>query len=72
MSAQRSNQKQEAIKDLLPRLRKQLEEEYEDLPEGKAHAVAKQALDELAEARVRDFVPIMAWRRARANLRRAS
>ena len=32
------------------------------VPEDRIHEVARQALDELADARVREFVPIFAWR----------
>ena len=53
-------------------LKKQLADEYEDLPEEKVDEIAKLALDELTDAPVREFVPIMAWRRARERLRQAS
>jgi hypothetical protein len=33
---------------------------------------AVEALDELSSARIRDFVPVFAWRRARARLRRSA
>jgi len=63
---------EEAIRDPLPRLKKQLAEEYEDQPEDKIDEVARHALDDLAGARVREFVPIFAWRHAREELRRAA
>lgn len=63
---------EEAIKDPLPRLKKELSEEYEDQPEERIEEAAKHALDRLGDARVREFVPIFAWRHARMHLRRAS
>jgi len=39
---------EEAIRDPLPRLKKQLAEEYEDQPEDKIDEVARHALDDLA------------------------
>ena len=64
MFQERSNPMEESIRNPLPRLEKQLAEEYEAVPEDRIHEVAKQALDELADARVREFVPIFAWRHA--------
>ncbi|MGA9161370.1 MAG: hypothetical protein WB297_10990 [Actinomycetota bacterium] len=63
---------EEAIRNPLPRLKKQLAEEYEALPEDRIDEVAQHAIDELADARVREFVPIFAWRHAREHLRQAS
>jgi hypothetical protein len=63
---------EEPLRDPLPGVKKQLWDEYEDLPEELIEGVAKQALDELASVRVKEFVPIIAWRRARKELRRAS
>lgn len=31
---------------------------------------AREAFDDLSSARIREFVPVFAWRRARARLRR--
>jgi hypothetical protein len=72
MSPERWSPLEEALKSPLPRLKRQLEEEYEEVPEEKIDESAKQALYEFAQARVREFVPIMAWRRARERLRQAS
>lgn len=41
----------------------------DDLPEDTLHTIAQEAVRELADARVREFVPILAWRRARARAR---
>jgi len=57
--------------DPLPGLRKQLAEEYGGaVPEETIDLVAEQTLRELDGARVREFVPVFAWRRARQQLRR--
>jgi hypothetical protein len=72
MRQERRSPLEESLKDPLPGVKKQLAEEYEDLPDWQIDEVAKQALDDLAEARVRDFVPLLAWRRARERLRQAS
>jgi hypothetical protein len=53
-------------------VKKQLKEEYEELPEERIEEVAKHALDDFASSRVKEFVPILAWRRAREELGRAS
>jgi hypothetical protein len=56
--------------DPLPGLRKQLEMEYGGaVPPESIHRAAVEALDELSGARIREFVPVFAWRRARARLR---
>jgi hypothetical protein len=56
--------------DPLPGLRQQLTEEYGDtVPRERIDEVAQQALGEFGSARVRDFVPVLAWRRARHQLR---
>jgi hypothetical protein len=66
------DQKQEPLRDPLPGLKKQLEEEYGDLPQERIDEVAKHAVGRLAKARVKDFVPVLAWRHARHHLQRAS
>ena len=71
MSPGRKNA-QEKAGDPLPGLKKQLSEEYEDQPEYKIDQAARHALDRLADAKVRDFVGLFAWRHAREHLRRAS
>jgi hypothetical protein len=63
----------EAIQDPLPGLREQLASEYEGVIAGETiDRVAEQVLVEFEGARIRDFVPLLAWRRARELLRRAS
>jgi hypothetical protein len=63
----------EEIRDPLPGLRKQLEHECGDVASSEAIArAAEDALTELEGARIREFVPLFAWRRARARLRKAS
>jgi hypothetical protein len=61
-----------STKDPLQRLRKQLADEYRDQPGDRIDEAAKHALDRLGGARVREFVPIFAWRHARQHLRSAS
>lgn len=39
------------------------------LPSDALHAIAEDAVSELADARVREFVPVLAWRRARSRAR---
>ena len=62
----------EADRDPLPGLKKQLSEEYEDQPKDSIDQAAEHGLDRFANARVRAFVGIFAWRHAREHLRRAS
>jgi hypothetical protein len=69
----RHNPIEETIHDPLPRLREQLAGEYEGMvPPETIDQVAERALEEFEGARIRDFVPVFAWRRARELLRRAS
>ena len=68
----RGDPRQEPIKNSFPGLKKQLEEEHRGLPESKIDEVARQALGEFEGARVREFVPVLAWRRARKQLRKAT
>jgi hypothetical protein len=57
----------------LPGLRKQLVEEYGGrVPAETIDLVAREVLGELREARIHDYVPVLAWRRARLRLGRAS
>jgi len=59
------------VADPMPRLCEQLASEYGAIVSREAiDRAAAQALDELRGARVREFVPVFAWRRARARLRR--
>ncbi len=61
----------ESVADPLPRLRERLADEYgESVPLETIDLVAIEVLAELREARVREFVPVFAWRRARERLRR--
>lgn len=64
--------KQQPVKDPLPGLKKQLEAEYEDLPQKRIDDVARHSVERLSGARVKEFVPVLAWRHARHHLRRAS
>jgi hypothetical protein len=63
--------KQEPLKDPLPGLKKQLRSEYDELPEERIEQVAKHSLDKYAAAKVREFVPVLAWRHARRHLQHA-
>jgi hypothetical protein len=59
--------------DPLPGLRKQLAEEYGGrVPDATIDLVAREVLIELRDARIHDYVPVFAWRRARVRLNRAS
>jgi hypothetical protein len=60
---------QKPAADLLPRLRSQLEEEYgRSVPSDTIAQVAEQPLKEFQGAKVREFVSVFAWRRARQRL----
>ena len=51
----------------------QLTDEYAGVvPRETIDEAARHALAELDEARIREFVPVFAWRHAREHLRRAS
>jgi hypothetical protein len=59
--------------DPLPGLRKQLAEEYgASVPPEKIEQIARQSLGELRDARIKEFVSVFAWRRARGRLGRTS
>jgi hypothetical protein len=63
----------DAVRDPLPGLSEQLAGEYGGIvPRQKIDRAAKEALGEREGARIREFVPVLAWRRARARLRQAS
>lgn len=64
--------KQEPIRDALPGVKKQLETEYGDLPEERVDEVAKHSVERFSGARVKEFVPVLAWRHARLHLQRPS
>ena len=72
MSSMGKSTLEASTKDPLQRLRKQLADEYRDQPDDRIDEAAKHALDRLGSARVREFVPIFAWRHARQHLRSAS
>jgi hypothetical protein len=72
MKPERRSPLEEALKDPLPGVRKQLKQEYEQLPEQQIDKAARHGLERLSGARVREFVPILAWRHAREHLRKAS
>jgi hypothetical protein len=72
MSSTSKTKLEASTKDPLQRLRKQLADEYRDQPGDRIDEAAKHALDRLGDARVREFVPIFAWRHARQHLRSAS
>lgn len=60
-------------RDPLPGLRDQLTKAYGDaVSREMIDEVAGHAVDQLANARIRDFVPVFAWRHACEHLRRAS
>jgi hypothetical protein len=62
----------EGFKDPLPRLKKQLSEEFEGQAPDLIDQAAKHSLDRYTSAKVREFVPIFAWRHARKHLRSAA
>lgn len=64
--------KQEPLKDPLPGLMKQLRTEYDGLAQEQIDEVAHHAVEKYAAARVREFVPVLAWRHARRHLQRVS
>ena len=72
LSPGRKNALGETGRDPLTGLKKQLSEEYEGQPEEKIDEAARHGLDRLADARVRAFIGIFAWRHASEHLRRAS
>jgi hypothetical protein len=61
-----------STRDPFQRLRKQLADEYRDQPDDRIDETAKHALERFGGAKVREFVPILAWRHARQHLRHAS
>ena len=57
--------------DPLVRVRSELEAEYAGtVPQERIDRAAQEAVAELSGARIPDFVPLLAWRRARESLRR--
>jgi hypothetical protein len=61
-----------ADQDPLPRLKELLIEEFEGQREDLIDQAAKHSLERYRGAKVREFVPIFAWRHARRHLRGAS
>jgi hypothetical protein len=58
------------VQDALPALRDDLLREYGSVvPVRTIEQVAKQALEGFNNVRIREFVPVLAWRRARLRLR---
>jgi hypothetical protein len=72
LSPWRKDALEETGRDPLPGLKKQLSEENQGQPEDRIDRAARHGLDRLADARVRAFVGIFAWRHASEHLRRAS
>ena len=72
MAQERISPLEESIKDPLPRLKKHLTEEFQREPEDVIDFTAKHSLARYKDVRVREFVPIFAWRHARTHLRSAS
>ena len=72
MVQERISPLEESIRDPFPRLSKQLTEEFEGQPEDLIEQTARHSLDRYQSAKVREFVPIFAWRHARMHLRSAS
>ena len=59
------------MSEALPALRDDLVREYGTIvPTLTIERVARQALAEFDDVPIREFVPVLAWRRARARLRR--
>jgi hypothetical protein len=66
-----ANDRNDPPPDPLPGLQKRLAEEFGDaVPPETISQIARQSLSELRGARIPDFVPMFAWRRARGRLRR--
>ena len=68
MTPQRASER--TVQDALPALRDDLLREYGSVvPVRTIEQVAKQALEGFNNVRIREFVPVLAWRRARLRLR---
>ncbi len=60
------------MSDALPALRDDLVREYgATVPTAVIERAARQALAEFDDVPIREFVPVLAWRRARSRLRRS-
>ena len=72
MAQERISPLEKSIKDPLPRLKQELTEEFEGQSEDLIDQAAKHSLERYKSAKVREFVPIFAWRHARSHFRSAS
>jgi hypothetical protein len=71
--APRRTSADETVRDPLPGLRAQLLDEFgAAVPPERLEQAAEQALHQLDSARVREYVPVFAWRRARQLVRGGS
>ena len=67
--AQRSSEDHSAATDPLPALRRRLMDEFGGSVSAEMiDRIARQSLNDLGNAKVPDFVPMFAWRRARGQL----
>jgi hypothetical protein len=55
----------------LPMLEERLASEFGRVPRERINQVVEQAFGDFEDARIRQFVPILAWRTARARLRQS-
>jgi hypothetical protein len=60
------------IGDPLRGLVEQLKDAHGDLPDEQLRDVAKHSLDRFAKARIRNFVPVLAYGHAQRHLQRAA
>ena len=60
------------ISEPLRGLVEQLKDAHGDLPDEQIRDVAKHSLDRFAKARIRNFVPVLAWRHAQRHLPKAA
>jgi hypothetical protein len=68
----RDHEEKPFIREPLRGLVEQLRDAHGDLPDEQIWEVAKHSLDRFAKARIRNFVPVLAWRHAQRHLRRAA
>jgi hypothetical protein len=60
------------IREPLRGLVEQLKDAHGDLPDEQIRDVARHSLDRFAKARIRNFVPVLAWRHAQRHLQMAA
>jgi Protein of unknown function (DUF3562) len=73
MAGQRNAEGRTEADGWLHVLREQLEQEYGGrIPAEEIDDVARQALAEFRDVRINDYVPVLAWKRARGRLRWSS